>query len=305
MSPATAGLVGDAAGGLTSQQARRLTDEVKSDAVALWAKLASLYRGQAHLALGYTSWASYCAAEFAMSDATAYRLLQAARVVEQLPMGSSPMSSERVARELTPLLGEPEQLQEVWEEAVERHGPKPTAAEVREVVEEIHNHRAQGTGENEWYTPPRYIEAARALLGTIDLDPASSEIAQDTIRAASYFTREEDGLTREWVGRVWLNPPYAQPAIQQFIEKAVSEHRSGNLTEAVILTHNYTDTAWFHIAAAATSAICFTRGRIGFLSPTGERAAPTQGQAFFYLGLRVDAFTEAFGPFGFVMVPAP
>jgi hypothetical protein len=43
----------------------------------------------------------------------------------------------------------------------------------------------QGTGEFEWYTPERYLDLAREVLGTIDLDPASSEIAQETVRAAS------------------------------------------------------------------------------------------------------------------------
>jgi hypothetical protein len=51
------------------------------------------------------------------------------------------------------------------------------------------------------------------------------------------------------------------------------------------------------------SAICFTKGRIGFLSPQGKRAAPTQGQAFIYFGDNVKGFAEAFNRFGFVVVP--
>jgi phage N-6-adenine-methyltransferase len=190
--------------------------------------------------------------------------------------------------------------------------PRETQAEivaqgpeaVREAVREIHNHRAQGTGENEWYTPGQYIEAARSLMGGIDLDPASSDLAQRTVGADAYFTKADDGLAREWAGRVWLNPPYAQPAIQHFADKVVAEVRAGRVTEAVVLTHNYTDTAWFHNMAADCSAICFTRGRIGFVAPDGKRAAPTQGQAFFYFGPRPEAFAEAFGAFGFVMVRA-
>ena len=162
------------------------------------------------------------------------------------------------------------------------------------------NHRAMGTGENEWYTPQDHIERVRALLGAIDLDPASSAIAQERIRAGQYFTKSDDGLARAWLGRVWLNPPYAQPAIQQFAEKMVAEVTAGRVIEAVMLTHNYTDTAWFHIAESAASAICFTRGRIAFVSPEGEKAAPTQGQAFFYYGPRRDEFAQAFASVGFV-----
>ena len=165
-----------------------------------------------------------------------------------------------------------------------------------------HNHRAQGTGENEWYTPEGYIQAAREVMGDIDLDPASSEIANQTVQAARIHTIQDDGLAVEWGGRVWLNPPYAQPFIMHFMGKLVEEVTSGNVESAIALTHNYTDTAWFHTAASAASAICFTRGRIGFLSPTGQKAAPTQGQAFFYYGPNVKGFTAAFGRFGLVMV---
>lgn len=160
---------------------------------------------------------------------------------------------------------------------------------------------ASGTGENEWYTPPEHINHARSVLGEIDLDPASSESANQRVGATDIFTKEENGLEQEWHGRVWMNPPYAQPEIHQFIEKLVTEYQAGNVTEAIALTHNYTDTKWFQLAAHASSAICFTRGRIAFLSPTDEKAAPTQGQAFFYFGDNIDAFYQQFSAVGFVV----
>lgn len=98
-----------------------------------------------------------------------------------------------------------------------------------------------------------------------------------------------------------MNPPYAQPHIANFIEKLASEYESGKVSEAIALTHNYTDTQWFHRAANSCAAICFTRGRIGFLSPEGKRAAPTQGQAFFYFGDKVNSFAETFRSIGFVV----
>jgi phage N-6-adenine-methyltransferase len=175
--------------------------------------------------------------------------------------------------------------------------------EMKEVAREaIHNHRAQGTGENEWYTPAQYVDSARLMMGGIDVDPASSELAQKTVQAGEFFTIDDDGLKREWNGRVWLNPPYAQPAIHHFMQKTVDEFKAGRMLEGIALTHNYTDTQWFHIAAKEASAICFTRGRIGFVNPEGKKAAPTQGQAFFYFGDRQDDFADEFCKFGFVMV---
>lgn len=96
-----------------------------------------------------------------------------------------------------------------------------------------HNHRAQGTGENEWYTPPQFLELARAALGGIDLDPASSDRAQKMVLAEQYFTKENDGLAQEWYGRVWLNPPYAQPDIARFVEKMMAEVSAGRATAAI------------------------------------------------------------------------
>jgi hypothetical protein len=66
---------------------------------------------------------------------------------------------------------------------------------------------------NEWYTPARYIEAARDVLGGIDLDPASCAAANEIVRATTYFTKDDDGLRQSWridgrPSRAWLNPPY-------------------------------------------------------------------------------------------------
>mgnify|MGYP002132418700 CR=1 FL=1 len=158
-----------------------------------------------------------------------------------------------------------------------------------------------GTGENEWYTPPEYIELARQVLGGIDLDPASSHVANRAVQAAQFFSEETNGLEKEWAGRVWLNPPYAQPAISHFADKMVAEWESARVEGAIVLTHNYTDTAWFQKLANAASAICFTRGRVRFVSPTGELAAPTQGQAFFYFGHEADLFADAFADVGFIV----
>lgn len=159
----------------------------------------------------------------------------------------------------------------------------------------------QGTGDNEWYTPQEHVERARRVMGAFDVDPASNPIAQEKIGAGQFFTEETDGLAQEWRGRVWLNPPYAQPLIGDFMSKLREEYSAGRCTEAVALTHNYTDTRWFQETAKEATAICFTRGRIKFYSPSGDIAAPTQGQAFFYFGPNADNFAAEFAEVGFVV----
>jgi len=162
------------------------------------------------------------------------------------------------------------------------------------------NHRAQGTGENEWFTPLEYIAAAKLVMGAIDLDPATHPDAQAKIKARKYYTKREDGLRQQWAGRVWLNPPYSQPQIDDFVKKMVEQWAGGNISAAIMLTHNYTDTAWFHRAEAASNLVCFTRGRIKFVDIDGNDCAPTQGQTFFYFGDKPDKFSRVFRQFGFV-----
>jgi phage N-6-adenine-methyltransferase len=157
-----------------------------------------------------------------------------------------------------------------------------------------------GTGENEWYTPADVIADARKVLGVIDLDPASSEQAQSTVQALQYFTLADDGLKRMWHGNVWLNPPYAQPFIEEFADKMIAEVASGRVTSAIMLTHNYTDTAWFQKLAARANAVCFPKGRIRFVAPDGTLASPTQGQAFFYFGGDPSRFAGKFHERGVV-----
>lgn len=163
-------------------------------------------------------------------------------------------------------------------------------------------HVSANSGENEWYTPPEYIEAARDVMGSIDLDPASCETAQANVKAKRFCTADDDGLTKKWTGNVWLNPPYSKDLIGQFAAKVVAE--SGRMRQAIVLVNNATDTAWFHELASVASAVCFLRGRVKFLDRTGKPAnTPVQGQAVLYVGPDVERFRSRFSAFGFVVVP--
>lgn len=163
-------------------------------------------------------------------------------------------------------------------------------------------HVAQNSGNNEWYTPPEYLEAAHEVMGGIDTDPASCDLANKHVRAAEYFSVDDDGLSQEWTGRVWMNPPYSGDLIGRFIDRMVDQYRRGNVTEAIVLVNSATETAWFQTLAAQADAICFPKGRIKYLDSTGKPAnTPLQGQAFIYLGPQKKAFHKVFSAFGFVV----
>jgi len=197
-----------------------------------------------------------------------------------------------------------EQKLKTWRERVQQENERVTI-NILKIGDKRQKHvrGTFGTSENDWYTPAEYLELARKVMGGIDLDPASSDFGQQTVQAREYFTPIENGLERTWHGRIWLNPPYSQPDVALFISKLISELRAGHLTAAILLTHNYTDTSWFHEAATASSAICFTRGRVKFHNEEGNVCAPTQGQAFFYFGGDVAAFATHFRDVGFIVLP--
>lgn len=156
-------------------------------------------------------------------------------------------------------------------------------------------------GNIEWYTPAKYVSLAREVMGAIDLDPASCEAAQETVKAGEFFSADDDGLSREWSGRVFLNPPYRQPLCQQFVTKLCESHESGAVSQAVLLTNDQTDTAWWQQGARAADAICFVDGRIKFYNAAGEGQSPTNGQTFCYYGGRKQKFAKAFSEVGLVV----
>jgi ParB family chromosome partitioning protein len=185
----------------------------------------------------------------------------------------------------------------------------PTEKEVRDAITHfgswynvVHKRPAQShnSGDSEWYTPLAYIGAARAVMGGIDLDPASTAVANEVVGATLIFTEEDDGLAHPWAGRVWMNPPYTQPFVGDFCAKLVQEFGDGNVSQAITLTNNATETKWFYSLAEVGSAICFPRGRVKFWHPEKE-SAPLQGQAVVYLGENVAAFRQAFAGFGFTV----
>ena len=163
---------------------------------------------------------------------------------------------------------------------------------------------------NEWYTPAKYIEAAREVMGSIDLDPASCELANQTVRAARYYSKEDDGLSKAWYGNVWLNPPYGReeqprgmahtdPHMsigKKWIDRLIYEYEAGNIKQAVLLGKADVKQVWFE--PLWEFYICFAYNRVYFNRPVGPPERIMFGTVFVYLGPNEQKFVSIFSQFG-------
>lgn len=158
---------------------------------------------------------------------------------------------------------------------------------------------------NEWYTPPEHIELVYAVMGDIDLDPASSEQANNAAVGAAKIFTEADGDAswkldgNPWHGKIYCNPPYGGLA-GKFTVKALHELAQGRASEVILCLSGYAyETKWFRpVLQDVTLPICWVNGRVKFVRPDGVRAASTVGTIYVYLGKAVDVFAEHFGKIG-------
>lgn len=183
---------------------------------------------------------------------------------------------------------------EEFEEMVESYEP-PTITALSTP------HVSNNSGNNEWYTPVEFIDSVRAVLGMIDLDPASSGKANTIVRAKRFYTEQDDGLLQEWSGRVYMNPPYSSALIKSFCIKFLES----NITSGIVLVNNATETEWFQLLLAGSDAICLVEGRIKYLDRSLKPAnTPLQGQVFLYFGSDVSKFSREFKSHGQVLFRA-
>ena len=164
------------------------------------------------------------------------------------------------------------------------------------------NRLVHNSGDFEWYTPADYVEAARVVMGAIDLDPASTPTANAVVQARQFYSLEDDGLAHDWYGRVWMNPPYVNALVTQFSEKLAESVKAGTVTAAIVLVNNATETRWFRTLSDRATAICFPTGRVRFWKPEQASDAPLQGQAVIYIGSDRATFCQRFSDFGLVLV---
>lgn len=190
---------------------------------------------------------------------------------------------------------------------------------------------------DDWYTRPSTIEKARQVLGAIDLDPMTSDLAQSVVQAERYFTKAQNGLDQVWRGRIWLNPPYSKPApavhklvagVELFrevmdywaerltevssreelvaeVERVALFDDDDYVTSALLLVNSDTSAIWYQAALRSCSvALLFDKRQPHWTPKTGPDK-PQKGnrnsQTLFYFGDDIPLFHAAFGDSGSIV----
>src|SRR5262249_33722552 len=144
----------------------------------------------------------------------------------------------------------------------------------------------------EHYTPPGLVAAVADFFVEIDLDPCAEAGEPKTVPARQHYTAAEDGLTREWWGRVYINPPYGRE-IPRWIARAVASYETRECEAAILLLPSPTDTEWYR--KLRDYPRCQINGRLIFAGNTDPAPFPSM---LVYLGDELDRFTRAMMPLG-------
>ena len=187
---------------------------------------------------------------------------------------------------------------------------------------------AQHSSKNDaWMTPVWLIEAARDVLGTIDLDPASTAEANLRVKATYLYgapqnndlvERDHHGIAQIWGSpeypqNVWCNPPGGKtgPAPKDpsrtalFWDHLLEERTRGHINHALFLLFNIEG---LRTCRHATSfPFCIFDKRIAFDNPDGSsNRSPTHANALIYVPGHADCsdvFAETFQSHGSICGP--
>ncbi len=130
----------------------------------------------------------------------------------------------------------------------------------------IGSHQSANMKNDEWLTPPSILKA----LGTFDLDPCAPAIRPWDM-AIDHYTKHDNGLIKEWHGRVWCNPPYGLQAANWL--KKLSDHKNG-----IALIFARTETKmFFEWVWSKADSLLFIEGRLSFYNIDGIKAKANSG----------------------------
>lgn len=149
------------------------------------------------------------------------------------------------------------------------------------------SHWESGGESDEWYTPKYVMESFEC---SFDLDVAAPKLGPRHVKCSRWLSIEDDALTHEWNGFVWMNPPFGKrnglrPWLKRFFD-----HGNG-----IALTPDRTSAPWWQEASRETDVFLFTTGKVAFERPDGTVAkSPSTGVTLWAVGERgVNALVNA------------
>lgn len=245
------------------------------------------------LVLGHGKFGKWLEAEFSWTQKQAIRFMN---VFAKFDIMSN---MDNYAPTALYLLSEPSTPDSALERAsvLANDGEYISAKRAKEIISDCRPDRGlYSSDSDEWYTPNDITYRVLLTLGQIDLDPCSNSKTDPNIPATKHYTIEDDGLTQDWSGKVYMNPPYGR-VIADWVARMVEDYQTGMIDESILLVPSRTDTAWFRLLRDYPH--CFIWGRLKF-SENGT-PAPFPSMAV-YLGKDTNKFYDAFRDIGDVYV---
>jgi phage N-6-adenine-methyltransferase len=120
---------------------------------------------------------------------------------------------------------------------------------------------------DQWETPQAFFDALDTEF-LFDIDVCA---LPENAKCEMYYTPSEDGLSMEWCGTCWMNPPYGRQ-IAAWVKKAYESAKKG--ATVVCLLPARTDTAWWH-DYCMKGEVRFLRGRLNFSGATHSAPFPS------------------------------
>ena len=161
---------------------------------------------------------------------------------------------------------------------------------------------------DDWYTPDYILKASRkAMGGQFDLDPASSHKANEQVKAKTYFTRQDNGLSKVWnpelYKKVWLNPPYSRGNILSFVLKFLGELQDA---QGIMLCRLDSSTRWFKLMVESKyiTCVCLPNEKLMFqrIYPRTTKAGNKEGNILFFRNIKPEKVKKYFNEIGYVFV---
>ena len=107
-----------------------------------------------------------------------------------------------------------------------------------------------------WATPQEFFDKYDKIFN-FEVDVCATK---ENAKCDKFFTQEDDGLSQEWEGVCWMNPPYGRD-IGKWMKKAYESSLEG--ATVVCLVPSRTDTKWWH-DYSMKGDIEFIKGRLKF-----------------------------------------